>query len=600
MNPPVWQDDHIFAAPDGPAIDAGFQEAAQALASLSTQLAELAHAFPLARAPGWDINALRHLLRDIRRRGNALSGFARDCQTYGYNRLSRDGRDGAARTLYSRAQQLQSTLAQRLKPIELFWLSLPEGTLRALLQDPELFELAHGIRHARRLQDQALSLESEQLIEGLGVDGLQAWGDLYDGLGSRLRPRVDGEAMGLAQADNLLAHPDRARRASAWHAIQAAWAGEQETVAAILNAINGWRNELAAQRGGTRRLDALDLSCHQNHLERATLAVLMGEAESHKTLGRRALQAMASAQGITDFAPWDLQAPAPVASPAAMSFEQALALVADAFAEFDPEMGDFVRMMAARGWIDAAPGAHRRSGAYCVDYVSPAEPRVFLTFEGTMENVITLAHELGHAWHGWLLRELPPEQRTCPEILAETASLFAEILVRDALLAGTDEIEPRRAIAWLDGERVASLLLDIPSRFDFERALVAAREQGYVGAERLRTMMSAARAHWYGDSLSQYDELFWASKGHFSLAEFGFYNYPYLFGYLFGLGIHAQKARTGREFARAYRELLTDCGRMSAEALVEKHLGVDIREPAFWQESLRQVAEAVERLERLV
>ena len=118
--------------------------------------------------------------------------------------------------------------------------------VRTLLQDPELFELAYHIHHDRAQQDQWLSLESEQLIEGLAVDGLQGWGDLYGSLVGRLRPVVEGQPMGLAQADNLLAHPQRARRAAAWHAIQAAWGAEQETVAAILNAINGWRNELAA------------------------------------------------------------------------------------------------------------------------------------------------------------------------------------------------------------------------------------------------------------------------------------------------------------------------------------------------------------------
>jgi oligoendopeptidase F len=113
-------------------------------------------------------------------------------------------------------------------------------------------------------------------------------------------------------------------------------------------------------------------------------------------------------------------------------------------------------------------------------------------------------------------------------------------------------------------------------------------------------MMKSAQQQWYGDTLSQYDELFWASKGHFSITELGFYNYPYLFGYLFSLGLYAQKERAGGDFAHAYRALLTDTGRMSAEDLVEKHLGVDIREPAFWQESLRYVEEAVDRLERLV
>lgn len=592
MTPLVWQDDHIFAAPDCPAVDAGFMNAAKTLASLDELLARL----PDTRDP----NALRHLLRAIREQGNAVKRFALNAWIYGYNRLSQNGRDEAAKALYSRAQQLQATLAQCLKPMALFWVTVPEAQLRQLLQDPELFELAYDIRHARRLQDQCLSLESEQLIEGLAVDGLLAWGDLYDNLVGRLSPRVEGEAMGLAQADNLLSHPDRARRAHAWHGIQAAWGAEQETVAAILNAINGWRNELAAQRGRQRLLDALDLSCHQGHLERRTLATLMGEADTHKELGRRALRAMGSALGIVDFAPWDLYAPPPATSSVAISLAEALRLVADAFESFDPEMGRFVHLMAERGWIDANPSESRRSGAYCTEYAEPAEPRVFMTFEGTLDNVITLAHELGHAWHSWLLRDLPLEQREYPKTLAETASLFAETLVREALYAQMETREQRLDIAWMDGERAASMLLDVPSRFDFERALVAARGQGYVGASQLRAMMKSAKEQWYGDSLSQYDELFWASKGHFSIADLGFYNYPYLFGYLFSLGLYAQKERAGSDFVDAYRALITDTGRMSAEALVEKYLGVDIREPAFWQESLRYVEETVSRLERLV
>ena len=255
MTTTLWQDDHIYAAPDCPAIDADFQRAAEALTEITTLLAAL----PETR----DINPLRHLLRAIRRQANAVRRQAWNSQTFAYNRLSRNGRDEAARVLLSRGQQLQARLAQLVKPVALFWLNAPEDQVRALLQDPELFELAYLIHHDRRLQDQVLSLESEQLIEGLAVDGLQAWGDLYNSLVARLRPVVEGEPMGLAQADNLLSHPDRARRASAWHGIQAAWQAEQETVAAILNAINGWRQELEDQRGKSRRLDALDLSCHQ-------------------------------------------------------------------------------------------------------------------------------------------------------------------------------------------------------------------------------------------------------------------------------------------------------------------------------------------------
>lgn len=243
-----------------------------------------------------------------------------------------------------------------------------------------------------------------------------------------------------------------------------------------------------------------------------------------------------------------------------------------------------------------------RTGAYCTKFAEPVEPRVFITYAGTMDNVITLAHELGHAWHNWLIRDLPMSQRSYPMTLAETASIFAETLVRSALFEQADSPEQRQAIAWAEADGAATFLVNIPARFDFELALVSAREQGYVSAERLKTMTDQAWGRWYEGSLARYHPLFWAAKGHFSIAGLGFYNYPYLFGYLFSLGVYHQlmsrKAEGEGDVAQAYRALLRDTGRMSAEALVEKHLGQDIREPAFWQGSLALVAEAVTRFEQ--
>ena len=192
MTTTAWLDDHIYAAPDCPAVDADFHQARHTLTTLSQLLDELPQTT--------DVNCLRHLLRAIRACWTDVNRLVWNSQTYAYNRLSRNGCDEAAKVLLSRGQQLQATLAQLIKPVTLFWLGAPEAQLRSLLQDPELFELAYAIRHDRQLQDQRLSLESEQLIEGLGVDGLHAWGHLYDSLVARLRPLVDGEPMGLAQA----------------------------------------------------------------------------------------------------------------------------------------------------------------------------------------------------------------------------------------------------------------------------------------------------------------------------------------------------------------------------------------------------------------
>ncbi len=142
-------------------------------------------------------------------------------------------------------------------------------------------------------------------------------------------------------------------------------------------------------------------------------------------------------------------------------------------------------------------------------------------------------------------------------------------------------------------------LLNIPARYTFEQKLVEQRKQSFVLPATLKTMMRDSWEHWYGDSLASYDEMFWASKLHFSIASLGFYNYPYLFGYLFSLGIYAQKERYGAAFNQLYTNLLRDTGSMTAEDVVQTHLQQDIRQPAFWQASLEIVDRGVDRLAKL-
>ncbi|MFE8711210.1 M3 family oligoendopeptidase [Aeromonas allosaccharophila] len=591
-----WNNNHIYPGLDSPELEADMRAARHALEELASYMAGL-------DGVRGDDAALQDFLREVRLR-------ARDIRHIGWNvailaacRGSQDARDPQAKQLASRARALNADLFKTLAPVDDLMLALPEEEFDALMRDPLLGEEAYRLRHERRLQDQRLPVAAEQLVIGLGTDGLHGWGNLYNDLVGKIRLTIDGREMGLAEASNLLSSPVRALRLEAFDAISAGWEGEQETVAAILNALNGWRLELARQRGKTRVLDALDLSCHQSHIERATLDALMSETWRARGLGQRALGLMAARLGLDDLGPEDLFAPPPAASSREIPFEEAIELIADAFSRFDPEMGAFARMMAEKGWIDAAPTPNRRTGAYCTKFAAPVEPRVFVTYAGTMDNVITLAHELGHAWHNWVIRDLPMSQRSYPMTLAETASIFAETLVRSALFEQAQSPEDQLAIAWAEADGAATFLVNIPARFDFEQALVAERAQGYVPAERLKVLTDEAWGRWYEGSLTRYHPMFWAAKAHFSIAGLGFYNYPYLFGYLFSLGVYQQlmsrKAAGEEGVAEAYRALLRDTGRMSAEDLVAKHLGQDIREAAFWQGSLAQVAQAVERFEQL-
>ncbi len=597
--PQQWQNQHIYPSLDSSVLEADMSLARASLAELAVFIDGLG---PLRDQGAALQDGLRDGLREVRLRARRIREIGWNIAVLAACTGSQDARDPLAKQLASRARALNADLFKTLAPIEDLMLGLPEAEFGALMQDPLLGEEEYRLRHERRLQDQRLPVEAEQLVIGLGTDGLHAWGNLYNDLVGKIRVQVAGQERGLAEASNLLSSPDRGQRKEAFDAISAGWEGEQETVAAILNALNGWRLELARQRGKVRTLDALDLSCHQSHIERATLDTLMAETYNARGLGQRALGLMARRLGIEELGPEDLFAPPPASSHRSIPFEEAIEIIALAFAGFDPEMGAFARMMAERGWIDAAPTPNRRTGAYCTKFADPVEPRVFITYAGTMDNVITLAHELGHAWHNWLIRDLPMSQRSYPMTLAETASIFAETLVRSALFEQARSAEERQAIAWAEADGAATFLVNIPARFDFEQALVAEREQGYVSSARLKALTDEAWGRWYEESLGRYHPMFWAAKAHFSIAGFGFYNYPYLFGYLFSLGVYQQlmsrKGAGEANVAEAYRALLRDTGRMSAEDLVAKHLGQDIREAAFWQGSLALVAAAVDRFEQ--
>ena len=442
-------------------------------------------------------------------------------------------------------------------------------------------------------------MAQEQQLTRMAVTGLHGWGNLYKNLAGTLQCSVDNKLIGLASAANHLSSNERSKRESAWRGINDAWIGQEQAVAAILNNINGWRIEESASRSHTRSLDALDRSCHTSRITRQTLDTMMDVTYQRRSLPQRALGTMAKALGIDTLGPWDLMAPAPIQASKAIEFAEAIKIIADSFATFSPQMGAFAIEMAERGWIDCEETENRSTGAYCGSFAEPREPRIFITFTGTMTNVITLAHELGHAWHNRVMQDIPEAKTAYPMTLAETASIFAETLVRDTLLEKAENDAQRLEILWAEASTAAVLMLNIPARFEFEQRLVAARQNKFVTAGQLKTTMRESWAIWYEKSLSEYDEMFWASKLHFSISGLGFYNYPYLFGYLFSLGIYAQKDQHGDNFEQLYRDILRDTGSMTAETLVEKYLQQDISKPEFWTNSLDIVQESIQKFEEL-
>ncbi|MEO0825772.1 MAG: M3 family oligoendopeptidase [Cyanobacteria bacterium J06635_15] len=597
----AWDNSHFYTNSDDPKIATTVDQLKGAIATLADQCTPFTQHIETAETlPAEEFDDLLAQVKTAHQQRTDIAKQLGNLRTFISSILSVDSRDASASEWKPTLQQLSAEMSQATKALDIFLNRVSDDFIQAAIADPVLEELSFSLRHQRKLKDQLLSVAEEKLITGLAVNGLQGWGNLYTKLSGTLQCMVDGNTVGLAKAFNLMSSPERTIRSEAWYGVKTAWESQSETVAAILNAINGWRLEETKQRGHHRTLHYLDKSCHQSRIDRATLDALMATTYQNRAIGQRALTAMGKVLNLRSMAPWDLFAPAPAGSQARMfSFEEAIELVAKAFQQLTPAMGDFAVMMAEKGWIDAKPTPNRSTGAYCTSFSEPREPRIFMTFEGTMNNVLTLAHELGHAWHNWVMRDLPRYKTYYSMTLAETASIFGETLVRDALFAQAKTPEQKLEIAWQDGAAATVFLLNIPARFTFEQKLVEARKQGFVIADTLKSLMRDSWQHWYEDSLASYDEMFWASKLHFSIAELSFYNYPYLFGYLFSLGIYAQKDHYGEAFNDLYTMLLRNTGSMTAEDLVQHHLQQDIRQPEFWQASLDIVERAVSRLEGL-
>lgn len=224
-------------------------------------------------------------------------------------------------------------------------------------------------------------------------------------------------------------------------------------------------------------------------------------------------------------------------------------------------------------------------------------------YNGRAQLLLTLAHELGHAFHFWQMRDLPETQRSYPMNLAETASIFFETVVGNALLEQAETTEEKFSILWGEAESAVTFLLNIPARYRFEEELNIRRKDSTLSVSEIDEMMIKSWERYYGDALSSKDKVgvFSQSKLHFYLTGISFYNWPYSFGYLFALGVYSEYERTEdpKIFPRMYRDLLRDTGRMSAEDVIEKHLGGRIDEPQFWLNAIAVGERKVDMLEKV-
>lgn len=507
--------------------------------------------------------------------------------------LSVDGGHTQARQLQAVIRQWMTQLSEAMTALNLIVNRAPDSFVTECLNRSEFAPHAFGIKMDREWAPFLLNLESEKLLTRFSVNGPQAWGTMYDNISSSLQCEVvsGGEVrkMGLARAAGGLDSSVRQERRASFDAISAAWKTQQESCASILNALAGWRLDNYKTRSSAKNLHFLDQPLHANRIGRTTLDAMMSAVDANVEVAREALRIKALEMKTDALGPWDLFAPLPAGEDSKISFNDALELICTAFADVDPQMADFVRLMQRNGWIEGSVSDSKRPGAYCTRFAKSRTPRVYMTYRGSLEDVGTLAHELGHAFHNWVMRDLELPETYYPMTLAETASIFAETVVSDVLIRNAKTAGERRQILWGELGSAEAFLLNIPARFRFEKAFYEKRAERTLTPDEFSELMTRSWSQSYGSALSEMNPMFWCSKLHFHISGTSFYNFPYTFGYLFALGVYAQRARQGKSFYKNYVDLLRDTGRMTAEELALKHLGADLSKPEFWQSSIDKV-----------
>ncbi|MGZ3784319.1 MAG: M3 family oligoendopeptidase [Bdellovibrio sp.] len=499
---------------------------------------------------------------------------------------------------------LASNLSQVMIPFDNFLKRCSEDFIQKVLNHPELKASEFLWKQRRERKDFLLSDAEETLLEAVSVPGIRAWGELYKKLSGSMRCQLKyedrTETVGLAQAAAMIRSPDENVRKVAWHSIQDSWNEHKDSAAAILNSLVGWRHEVNKKRSHTKNVHFLDEALYQSRIQRETLDALMTACYENIAHSRKAPALMAKLMEKKVLDPWDLLAQSPVSGEKKQrSYDEALLLIQNAFSRVDPQMAEFVKMMDEKRWIEGRILPNKRNGAFCGGFVKSNEPRVFMTFLGSNSDVSTLAHELGHGFHAWVMRDLPFSQCHYPMTLAETASIFAETVLHDVLIEEATTKEEKIEFSWSEIENASSLLLNIPARFEFEKNFYELRLKRSLSADELSKVTDEAWTKWYGPTVTHNEKLFWATKLHFSMAGTSFYNFPYTFGYLFSMSIYARRKELGANFMQKYIEILRDTGRMTAENLVQKHLGEDIRRPEFWQKSIDVINGKIDAFEKL-
>lgn len=592
---PRWDLSNVY-----PSLESAEFQAA--VASVTRQIEELEKFFSenLKKADGATSPAeLGALLGQSLDRFNALQELGYTIYSYIQSFVTTDSRDTLAMKKMSEFQRMMVRVQMLGTQFQAWVGKLPPALDSAIESNPTAQAHAFNLKEIAEQAKYLMSETEEGLAAELSLSSSSAWSKLQGTVTSQLTVEfeLDGKTQKLPMPAliNLRSHPDADVRRRAYEAENKAWDSVRESLAACMNGVKGEVNTLNKRRG---REDALHSAIDAARIDRPTLEAMLGAMKDSFPMFQRYFKAKARHLGQEKLAWWDLFAPLGKTD-TQYSWDEARAFILENFAKFSPEMADFARQAFDNRWIDAEQREGKRGGAFCMGVPAVKESRILSNFDGSLDQVSTLAHELGHGFHNYCAFQAGKTmmQQDTPMTLAETASIMCETIVMQAVLQKVSNPQEELAIleTMLNGD--SQVIVDIYSRYLFEKEVFERREKSELSPDDLSEIMERAQKETYGE-LAAYQPYMWTWKPHYYYAGLSFYNFPYAFGLLFGTGLYAIYQQRGEAFVADYKHLLASTGEASAADLAAR-FGIDIRSREFWEGSLKVIEKKIERYEQL-
>lgn len=522
---------------------------------------------------------------------------------YSSLRYSADSTDAVSKRLNEAAKKAGTRAGQALAFMEIEL----GGLLKAkpgLVSEPRLHEYRHFLERIVRRIPYVMTEELEKLTMSKDQNGVSAWSQLQgDWLGTRsFRITVDGveKTMPYGEIISLYQSPDRALRREANRVVYGGLGGDDQLWASAIRSICGDHLQMCEWR---KYPTAMTQSLIDNDVEQGAIDALMRTMEASVGSYRRYLRLKARLMGLDKLGNWDMAAPLPGVPEKKYTWEESRGEVVAAYAGFDAEWGRWVDEMYLRRHIDGEVRNGKRSGAFCASWLAGKSAWVLQSFNGQMGDVYTQAHELGHAVHAYLGgRNQKPSNYEIGSCIAETASVFGELLLTDRLLAEAKTREERQAILATVLDEFGMAAYQVSARVFFERGMYDAIKEGrFLDGETVSALWTAGRDRIYGDAVEWLPEMKWewTMKPHYYIPNYRFYNYPYVYAQLFVFALYRLYKEQGEAFVPKMRVLLAAGSSRSPTDLAEE-LGFDVTKEDFWRKGIQQFDEFADQLEATI